>query len=98
MSSREVVVGSELITRVRDTPVPGQPKIKASTRTCPLPHPVVSATALHLAGFPPVGNGLVFTLDELKRSPDMPSTGYGVPLLPRRASRLGRAQHALRHY
>jgi integrase len=98
MLRREVVVDRQLVTRVRDTPVLGPPKTKASIRTVPLPNTVVAAMAAHLAAFPPGDDGFVFTLDD---GQPITRQAFGRVWRPAAASAglaTGTGMHALRHY
>lgn len=98
MLRREVVVDRQLVTRVRDAPVLGPPKTKASIRTIPLPNTVVDAMAAHLAAFPPGENGFVFTLDDGEPITRQAFGRVWRPAASAACLTTGTGMHALRHY
>ena len=98
MLRREVTVDRQLVSVDGVTPVFGPPKTTASERTIPLPQTVVDVLAAHLASFPPVRDGLVFTLEG-----DVPISRQALghlwkPLAAKAGMPARSGPHSLRHY
>lgn len=60
---RALTVDRQLVLLPGREPYLAPPKTAASVRTVPLPRVVVNSLAAHLAGYPPLGDGFVFTTE-----------------------------------
>jgi integrase len=97
MLRREVTVDRQLVTLPNEAPRLAPPKTAASVRTVPLPRVVVDSLAAHLAAFPPVPDGLVFTVDGKPITRQVFGHLWR-PVVKAAGLPSGTGLHALRHY